>query len=91
MLTYQDCVGLTGLEEGEIEAIAYHECLPEIVAAEFGCCLVDQVGGELIIDQMIRDDIESANRHHHPKVAMHWQTVLQRFEAAHPQAQSESV
>ena len=91
MLTYKDCVGLTGLEEGEIEAIAYHECLPQIVAAEFGCCLANQAGGERIIDQMIRDDIEAANRHHHPRVAMHWQAVLQQFEASHPRVQGEPI
>ncbi|MBK7985061.1 MAG: hypothetical protein IPP10_17045 [Candidatus Competibacteraceae bacterium] len=83
MLTYKDCVHLTDLEEGEIEAIARHERLPEIVAAEYGCCLAHEPGGEQIIDQMIRDDIDTANRHQQPKVAMHWQAVLQRFETTH--------
>lgn len=91
MFTYKDCVGLTGLEEGEIEAIAHHEGLPEIVAAEFGCCLVNRAGGERIIDQMIRDDIGAAERHRQPRVAMHWQAVLRQFEANHPQLQSETV
>ena len=39
MLTYEDCVGLTDLEAEDIEAIAQHEHVPEIVAAELGCCL----------------------------------------------------
>ena len=83
MLTYEDCVDLTDLDEEDIEAIAQHEHMPEIVAAELGCCLVHQPGGEMIIDRIIREDIETANRHHHPLEVMHWQAVLQRFEASH--------
>lgn len=84
MLTYKDCVHLTDLEEDEIEAIARHERLPEIVAAEYGCCLAHQPGGEQIIGQMIREDIEIAQQRHHPETAARWQGVLERFEATHP-------
>ena len=91
MLTYKDCVGLTGLEEGEIEAIAHHEGLPEIVAAEFGCCSANRAGGEHVIGQRIRDDIGAGERHRQPRVAMHGQAVLRQFEANHPQHQSETV
>ena len=34
MLTYEDCVSLSGLTREEIEAIAEHEHIPAIVAAE---------------------------------------------------------
>lgn len=84
MLTYDDCVGLTDLEEEEIEAIAQHEHVPEIVAAELGCCLIHQAGGAIRIDQIIRDDIREAARHGHLGEATHWKQVLWRFEAAHP-------
>ena len=83
MLTYEDCVGLTDLDEEDIEAIAQHEHVPEIVAAELGCCLAHQPGGELIIDHIIRDDIEAADRHHLPQEAMHWREVFRHFEASH--------
>ena len=36
MLTLQECIDLSGLEVEEIEAIARHERIPEIVAAELG-------------------------------------------------------
>ena len=81
MLTYKDCVDATGLEEGAIEAIAQHEHLPEIVAAELGYGLSQQAGGEQIIDQMIRDDIKTAKQ---PETATHWQKVVDRFESSHP-------
>lgn len=80
MLTYKDCVDATGLEEGAIEAIAQHEHVPEIVAAELGYGLTQKPDGEQIIDQMIRDDIKTAKR---PATATHWQAVLDRFESTH--------
>lgn len=83
MLTYEDCVGLTDLEEEDIEAIAQHEHVPEIVAAELGCCLAHQTGGEWIIDKMIREDIAAANQHHLPQEAIHWKEVLRHFETSH--------
>lgn len=83
MLTYEDCVGLTGLEAEEIDAIAQHEHIPEIVAAEMGCCLACEPDGELQIMQMIRDDIAAANEHCHPQEVLHWKQVLARFSETH--------
>lgn len=60
MLTYEDCVGLTDLDEEEIEAIAQHEHVPEIVAAEMGCWLVHDPDGQLLIERIIEEDIECA-------------------------------
>ena len=91
MLTYEDCVGLTDLDEEEIEAIAQHEHVPEIVAAELGCCLAHQPGGDLLIDRIIRDDIAAASQHHHPLEAQHWTDVLRHFEAAHHLLEREAA
>lgn len=91
MLTYDDCVGLTDLEKEEIEAIAQHEHVPEIVAAELGCCLIHQLGGAMQIDRIIRDDIRNAARHGHPDEALHWKQVLRQFEAAHPAMEQEAA
>ena len=84
MLTYEDCVSLTDLEEDEIEAIAQHEHVPEIVAAELGCCLVHDPSGIPRIEQIIREDIEVARLHGHPGEAAHWRQVLDHFSANHP-------
>lgn len=83
MLTYKDCVSLTDLEAEEIAAIAQHERLPEIVAAELGCCLAHQPGGEMIIDRFIREDIALAIQRNNPEAALHWQEILGRFEVTH--------
>ena len=36
MLTLEDCIGLSGLDEEEILAIAEHEHIPEMAALEMG-------------------------------------------------------
>jgi hypothetical protein len=41
MITLEDCIGLCGLTEEEVLAIAEHEHLPEIAAtalAQYLCC-----------------------------------------------------
>jgi len=84
MLTYEDCVSLADLEKDEIEAIAQHEHMPEIVAAELGCCLIHDPKGLSQIRQIILDDIENAYRHGHPEEARHWKQVLEYFNANYP-------
>jgi len=53
MLSFEDCQGLCGLSEEEIRAIAQHEHLPEVVAAELGAYLLREPGGEAEIRRMI--------------------------------------
>ena len=36
MLTIEDCIGLSGLTEDEIAAVAEHEHLPAMLALEMG-------------------------------------------------------
>jgi hypothetical protein len=84
MLTYEDCVGLTELTEDEIEAIAQHEHLPEIVAAELGNYLVHDSDGIPKIKRLILDDIEAARRRGDLHRAAHLKLVLQHFVDTHP-------
>ena len=55
MLTLQECIDLSGLEFEEIEAIAQHERMPEIVAAELGNYLLATSDGRRRIRRMIAD------------------------------------
>jgi hypothetical protein len=57
MLTFEDCLGLCGLSEEEVQAIADHEHIPEMAALELGNYLCRTPEGELCIKGMIRDDI----------------------------------
>lgn len=60
MLSLEDCIALSSLAEEEIAAIAEHEHLPMIVAAELGNYLVHLPDGNRRVKSMIRDDIEAA-------------------------------
>src|SRR5262245_8971793 len=60
MLRLEDCLARCGLSEEEVLAIAEHEHLPEITAAELGNYLVHTADGERCIKAMIRDDIDAA-------------------------------
>ena len=83
MLTFEDCVGLCELSEAEVEAIAEHEHLTEMVALEMGNYLTHTPAGERRIRAMIIDDIriaEEAGRLAH--VAM-LKSVLKEFVAHH--------
>lgn len=60
MLTLEDCLGLCDLSREEIDAIAEHEHLPDVIAAELGNYLVHTASGQRAIKDIIRDDILSA-------------------------------
>lgn len=60
MLTLEDCIALSGLTREEIDAIAEHEHLPEMVATELGAYLIQLPEGTGAIKAIIRDDIVRA-------------------------------
>jgi hypothetical protein len=60
MLTLEDCIALSGLTREEIDAIAEHEHLPEIIAMEMGAYLLQLPEGGKAIKAIIRDDIACA-------------------------------
>jgi hypothetical protein len=82
MITSKDCVGLCGLTEEEVLAIAEHEHLPEIVATS----LSQEHGSEKIRD-MIVDDIRQAkligSNKEYMLMLLH---MLHHFLKTHPEA-----
>jgi hypothetical protein len=84
MLTYEDCVGLSELTDEEIEAIAQHEHLPEIVAAELGHYMVHDAAGVPMLKRIILDDIQEAQRRGDRQKAARLKMVLKHFVATHP-------
>ncbi|MCZ7597650.1 MAG: hypothetical protein M5U09_07825 [Gammaproteobacteria bacterium] len=84
MLTIEDCIELCGLTEDEIDAIARHEHLPEINAAELARYLVQSDDGTLRIRRMIVDDLADAKRRGDTAAMEKYRAVLGHFIAAHP-------
>jgi hypothetical protein len=62
MLTFEDCIALSELTDEEVAAIAEHEHLPMIVAAELGNYLIHCTDGVPRIKRIIADDIIAADR-----------------------------
>ncbi len=62
MLTIEDCIELCDLTEDEVQAIAEHEHIPMIVAAELGNYLCRSPEGVPRLRRFILDDIEEARR-----------------------------
>lgn len=83
MLTIEDCIALCGLTEEEVDAIAEHEHLPEILATEMAAYLVETPSGELRIRRMIREDIEMAQRRGDHAHAGKLKLVLKHFIKEH--------
>lgn len=84
MLTYEDCLELSDLTEEEVESIAQHEHIPEIVALEFGHYLVDNPDGVPMLKRIIIDDIEEQRRRGHADKVLHLKLVLRHFIHTHP-------
>lgn len=84
-LTLQDCLDMSELTAEEVHAIAQHENLAEVVAAELGNYLVHAPGGERQIRRMIIDDIRDAAAAQNAARAAQLKLVLKHFVDTHPQ------
>lgn len=87
MLTLQDCIDFCELTEDEIEAIAEHEHIPMIVAAELANYLVHTDSGEPRIRRIIIDDIKHARARGDIEHAAKLKMVLSHFVEQHPDSQ----
>ncbi|MGB8632323.1 MAG: hypothetical protein WCD69_23590 [Xanthobacteraceae bacterium] len=87
MITLQDCVGLCGLTEEDVLAIAEHEHLPEIAATALAQYLLSQKHGSEKVRDMIVDDIRQTQLTSGSKekvlMLLH---VLHHFLKTHPEA-----
>jgi len=86
MITLEDCVGLCGLTEEEVLAIAEHEHLPEIGAAALAQYLLSLEHISEKVRDMIVDDIRQAQLNGgdkaHVLTLLH---VLHQFLKTHPE------
>jgi hypothetical protein len=87
MLTLEDCLSLCELSEEEVLAIARHERIPEITAAEVANYLLHRPDGELTIKAMIRDDIADAITRCDRVRALALKTLLRNFVLQHPRCE----
>ena len=86
MITLEDCVGLCGLTEEEVLAIAEHEHLPEIAATALAEYLLSQEHGSEKVLDMIVDDIRLAQLRGDKNHVVNLLHVLHHFLKTHPEA-----
>ena len=84
MLGLEDCLALCELSEEEVLAIAHHEHLPEIAAAELGNYLVRTPEGEMRLKTIIRDDIAEACACGDRQRELALKLMLRNFVLQHP-------
>ncbi|MFN0316678.1 MAG: hypothetical protein ACKVQA_16775 [Burkholderiales bacterium] len=83
MLTLQDCIELSGLTEEEVLAIAEHEHIPEIIAAELGNYLIQTPAGEKRVKAMIADDMRAARERGDHKHLLELKLCLRHYLEHH--------
>jgi len=87
VLCLEDCLALCDLTEAEVLAIAQHEHIPEIAAAEMGHYLLHCPDGEVLIKSMIRDDIAAAVACGDEQRVLALKWVLRNFVLQHPKCE----
>jgi len=87
MLTLEDCIGLCGLSEDEVHAIAEHEHITELAAAELGHYLCESAEGEMCVKAMILDDMASARDRGHRERLLALKVLLRNFILQHPRCE----
>lgn len=90
MLTFDDCLGLCDLTEEEVAAIAEHEHLPMIVAAELGNYIIQGPDGALRVKRIIVDDIRAAASVGDLAHVLALKLVLRHFVERHPECRGRA-
>lgn len=86
MLSLQECIDFSDLSKDEIEAIAEHEHVPEIVAAEIGATLLQTTSGVCLIKLYLLENIEHARARNQFDKASRLEKLYRRFDQEHPGA-----
>ena len=84
MISVEECVGLSDLQEDEVAAIAEHEHVPTIVAAGMGNELLKTPRGVYQLHVMFRENLEQACGRRQLDRAKSIERTYRRFMAAHP-------
>ena len=91
MISLEDCIALSGLDEDEIAAISEHEHIPEIAATALASYLLKQPKGGEAIRTMIMDDIHKALDDGRVQHAAELFMALRHFLEQHPQGRAGLV
>jgi hypothetical protein len=83
LLSLTVCIDLSELSASEIAVIAEHKCLPEIVAAELDCKLLQAPGRRLVLKHYMRENLDHARVRSMDAKAKELASLLRSFDRAH--------
>jgi hypothetical protein len=83
ILTVQECVDMSELSNEAIRAIAEHEHIPEVVAAELGQDMLKTAGGIAEIERILEENLELAVQAGEQDKINDRKRVLERFIASY--------
>ena len=86
MISLEDCIAFSGLDEDEVAAIGEHEHIPDIAATALANYLLKQPHGGDAIREMIVDDIHQALDAGHVRHAAELFMTLRHFLDQYPEA-----
>lgn len=81
MVSLQECMDLSGLDQEAVEIIARRQHVPDIVAAEMGYTLCRTPEGLRQLRRLIRDDLKRAARDGDLQRSLRLNRVLAQFNA----------
>jgi len=84
MLTLKECLDYCDLDMDEVIAIAEHEHIPPIVAAELCSELLQTPQGVCCIHSMVLDDLQDAISHGESERALRLTSTYQHLQVSHP-------
>lgn len=84
ILSLDECIDFTDLHADTVAAVAEHEGLPPIIAAQMGAELLRTAGGVHRLHRMFRETLEFAARRGRLERARTIEQAYQRFVASHP-------
>jgi hypothetical protein len=87
MLTFQDCLDLAAVTDGEVEAIARHERIPAMVALELGSQLLRSRQGEQSVRQFVVEGVLESQSRNDCRDCARFSRVLGDFVANHPECE----
>ncbi len=86
MLTYEDVIAFSDLDDAEIAEIATHAGVPAIVAAEIGRCMLDGAQNEPRLTKLLQTVTDEANAGGDALRPSHLYKTIQKVRARHQAA-----
>lgn len=83
MLSLNDCIHFSELTPAEVDALAEHEHIDDILACELGRKLVSSPSGCRQLLKYLAEDIENAENHQDAARSYHLHKVINEFAEQH--------